>query len=1217
MKKINKRIIALLLCVLMAFAGPVGVFAETNENGETIAIEEVDNTEAVSEEDSISSSIENVEQSIENTEEAVTDATTETVEQTVIETEGNIGCAECGIEEGHLDTCSYYVAPEPTVYEQLKGAQSVEEMYMLVLEFMNNQSDALMALTAAEIATLRTYIFELDPENDDADTQDLLNTLAILPNGEEELNGDPEALAPSNNVHNVTKNTWYATLSAAVSAAANGNIIEVYNSFTETTSVKIQKQNLTIRAADGYNPTISWTKTDSVPVTNATSYHCVVIYTDVTTSTTFGGGSGTLTFDASKASDDDNKGTRARVLVHCGKGTLNLKDGIVLTGGNTGGYLSGKNASDAWHGTDEGQPKLNEHYEIIGSVGNGAGIYMYSGTLNMTGGVITKNYSLKGLTSNLNALNEKSHNFVGGGAGIYLNAGTTLNLSGGTISYNEAGSGGGGGVLVGQGATLNMTGGTIAGNKTNFASGGGIGVQQKYKKISISGGTLSNNYAEGHGGGFFARGDSDPVQITGGEIIGNKAGSYGGGVLFWTVGSSGAKNQLIIGGSVKISNNEAMYGGGVSVGREVLEDVAYGSICYLDIRGGTIENNTASASGGGIYLQSDNLPGSIEVNTVTITGGTIKNNEAGSGGGGVYVPKGTVNISGGNFCENKALGNSNGGGFLIDTGTLTISGGTFESNNAGNDGGAVYLNNGKVTMTGGSITGNTVPGNGGGLYVNGGTFTMISGSLTKNQATGNTSYGGGAYVTDGDIIIGVKDCTYADPEGNHTVTHTDKKHPVISENSAEDSGGGLAVVGDGGITMHCGKITENTAPNRGRGLNVYMEEGTFDFNNGDLGSLGEPELVIVGGTLDVGAPYINLEYYHCNNNSHVGNHIGKLDKMSAAATKDEFIHLPDGEKYWDAEEGTRFFGWTFFGPDNDADKKKVRSKSDYQPSGTPIKVTEDIDGSFGDKAIHMYALWAPEVSKITYVGGVINGEYVSEKLNHTNDTEYVFHVESQKVVIEAPVKDGYVLKGWYIYQDEGQNANWGYEPVYKEGTSEEDKNYGTLDYANVTYLEISNADGSYELEMGTTLFGDITLIANWEPAYTDLTIVKKGADTIDVNQSFLFQIQGTPDDTKLEKIDMTVTIQGNGSINIQKLPVGEYTVTELTDWSWRYSADKVSSVSKLSKKSGTSTIFVTLNDPDQIEELIFTNSRTENQWFSDDGYAENWWSDTGVIRRDH
>ena len=80
---------------------------------------------------------------------------------------------------------------EKTLFEQLMEAESVEDMYIVVLDYMENDPQTLMALTAEEIADLKDRINELDPEGDDADTADLLDTLAVLPNGDEEEDVPP------------------------------------------------------------------------------------------------------------------------------------------------------------------------------------------------------------------------------------------------------------------------------------------------------------------------------------------------------------------------------------------------------------------------------------------------------------------------------------------------------------------------------------------------------------------------------------------------------------------------------------------------------------------------------------------------------------------------------------------------------------------------------------------------------------------------------------------------------------------------------------------------------------------------------------------------------------------------------------------------------------------------------------------------------------------
>lgn len=752
-------------------------------------------------------------------------------------------------------------------YEQMVQTTSVSDMYMVLLSIMNESPDKLREMTTDEIQVLYDTATRMNEENPSEDYVDLADTLQYLA-GEYDLNG-AEILAIFN-VKNASTGTEYSTLSSAVSAASDGNIIEVYNSFTETTSVKIQKQNLTIRAAAGYNPTISWTKTDAVAVTGASSYHGVVIYSNVTTTTTFGGSTGTLTFDVSKASDDDNKGERARVMMHCGSGTLNIKEGIVLTGGNPGGYLSGKQDPNAWYKSDAEPTCPPGKAEISGSFGYGAGVYMYSGTLNMSGGIITKNYSTRGLTS--------AHNLVGGGSGIYLHNGATLNLSGGTISYNEAGSGGGGGVLVATNATLNMTGGYIIYNATHFASGGGIGVQTGYKKISISGGEISNNIAEGMGGGLFARGDADPIIISGGLIDNNKAGAAGGGVLFWTVGGA-SNNKVIITGTAEISNNKASNGAGVSIGRESKGGQTVGDKCVLEITGGNIHDNVATEYGGGVYMQSDAL--SSNINSVTITSGVMQKNKA-SYGAGIYVPAGSVIMNGGSFIENSA--SVNGGALYISGGSLTMTSGTFNNNTSERSGGAVYVANGNVDIQ--------------------------SGTISNNIALNN---GGAMAVTSGDVIIGTKECNNAGKSSSHI-------HPIIQGNTASN-GGGIYVDG-GTTTMWCGDIKHNHTFEKT--VNVLVVDGNFTYNGGSIGIPFDTGVFVTGGVFDDNVSEaegkIKYElYYH----SVLGDtkHNGKIPESKwIASPRGDVLHKEDDDAspiWGDLFPEYEFVGWETHGDDSE------------------------------------------------------------------------------------------------------------------------------------------------------------------------------------------------------------------------------------------------------------------------------------------------------------
>lgn len=78
-------------------------------------------------------------------------------------------------------------------------------------------------------------------------------------------------------------------------------------------------------------------------------------------------------------------------------------------------------------------------------------------------------------------------------------------------------------------------------------------------------------------------------------------------------------------------------------------------------------------------------------------------------------------------------------------------------------------------------------------------------------------------------------------------------------------------------------------------------------------------------------------------------------------------------------------------------------------------------------------------------------------------------------------------------------------------------------------------------------YGAATYYAKFERDVFDLTIEKKAANgsKIDRNQTFVFRVQG-------EGVDMQVVITGPNKQVIKNLPVGNYTITEDTSWSWKY-----------------------------------------------------------------
>lgn len=166
------------------------------------------------------------------------------------------------------------------------------------------------------------------------------------------------------------------------------------------------------------------------------------------------------------------------------------------------------------------------------------------------------------------------------------------------------------------------------------------------------------------------------------------------------------------------------------------------------------------------------------------------------------------------------------------------------------------------------------------------------------------------------------------------------------------------------------------------------------------------------------------------------------------------------------------------------------------------------------------------------------------------------------------------------YQD--TNGNDLIDPVTK-----------TTEYSTVTeqYVPIANyAPRLFQITQDLSSDEEQNkIVFIYDPTLTTLIIQKSGWEEIDENQTFLFRVKGTDENT--EDIDLTVTVHGNGKTTITDLPVGRYTVSELTGWSWRYTPD-----------SGAAREIDLTADGRTLE---FANSRTDGLWLNGDNFKVN------------
>lgn len=160
-------------------------------------------------------------------------------------------------------------------------------------------------------------------------------------------------------------------------------------------------------------------------------------------------------------------------------------------------------------------------------------------------------------------------------------------------------------------------------------------------------------------------------------------------------------------------------------------------------------------------------------------------------------------------------------------------------------------------------------------------------------------------------------------------------------------------------------------------------------------------------------------------------------------------------------------------------------------------------------------------------------------------------------------------------------------------------------------VEASWVDADNKLTPGKTeTYGSVqgyksaTYYAKFDYNVVDLTITKaisdKDSKDLYGERSFVFHVNGTDENTKKIDIDVVVKIENgatSGSVVLKALPIGSYTITEDTGWSWRYGVDNVgfTGVSNHSNTGAKASCTLVGGEDNAV---TFTNSWLHAQWLS-------------------
>lgn len=296
------------------------------------------------------------------------------------------------------------------------------------------------------------------------------------------------------------------------------------------------------------------------------------------------------------------------------------------------------------------------------------------------------------------------------------------------------------------------------------------------------------------------------------------------------------------------------------------------------------------------------------------------------------------------------------------------------------------------------------------------------------------------------------------------------------------------------------------------------------------------------------------------------------------------------------KDGCVFVGW--FYKDGEAEK----------PFSFTMPITRDYDlyPKFDDQVsikytVHYYKDGTTDKVADDKVNTVKIGTTVTEKAKMGTELN-LLSGEMQKKYYPAKTSTSEVIKaeGQEIIFYYTEAASVEYTVYYQDanGKNLKDPVTKTTEYSTVTepYLPIDGY-APHQFSITKDMSADPKqnkIVFIYYPTLTTLNIRKTGFDAADAGTTFIFRIKGTDENTK--NIDLRVTIHCDlvTNVTVADLPVGSYTVTEESDWSWRYQP-----------KNGEQTQTITL-DPDGAKNVLtFENERKDGQWLSGDAYNTN------------
>lgn len=403
----------------------------------------------------------------------------------------------------------------------------------------------------------------------------------------------------------------------------------------------------------------------------------------------------------------------------------------------------------------------------------------------------------------------------------------------------------------------------------------------------------------------------------------------------------------------------------------------------------------------------------------------------------------------------------------------------------------------------------------------------------------------------------------------------------------------------------------NSETDRSKSVKYQNPLGQYDYDPTDKPSGVEPDAIFVGWYLnpqrtgerfDLGAhtmPSHDIALYAKWVNGLYTVRTFTDDAMQSLYTYDGYTGVQkDIEKYTLAtaptapqKDGHVFVGWFY----RDGDTEKIFSFT------MPITRDYDLYPKFSqpmavEYTVHYYKEGTTQRVANDETRSVQIGTTVTEKAKMGKELDLLPEDQQNRYyptntgTSEIIHRSGQEITFYYK-----EAASMRYTVYYRDANGKDlhDPVTRTTESSTVTenYVPIPNyAPRQYSITQDLSSDAEQNVIVFiYDPTLTTLTIRKTGRAAIDEGQTFLFTVRGT--DANTRDVELTVTVHGNGKTTVADLPVGSYTVTEMTDWSWRYTP--------------TGGAAQTVTAGAEGAELTFANGRTEEKWLDGGAFAVN------------